>query len=132
MGNLVTPVYDTVQLKDSVTKSAGRIAGGAWTTDATGLVTDVGTLQGAKDSGRCAMKSAVDTGYNVAVATVADATAATLDYNTLALNGATQTTANTYDTPLRAGDYILIGTEYMLITHINTGDSDGDTVPDAV
>merc|ERR1712127_873715 len=56
------------------------------------------------------------------------------DYNTLVLNGATQTTANTYDTPLRAGDYIMIGTppthEYMLITHINTGDADGDTVPE--
>jgi len=38
--NLVTPVYDMVQLKDSVTKSAGRIAGGAWTTDATGAVGD--------------------------------------------------------------------------------------------
>jgi len=126
--NLVTPVYDTVQLRDSVTKSAGRAEGGTWTEDASGAVRNVGTLQGAKDSGRCAMTSEVDTGYDVAVAMVTDPTA--LDYNTLVLEGATQTTDGTYNTPLRAGDYIRIADEYMLITHINTGDEDGDTVPE--
>ena len=127
--NLVTPVHHTIQLWDSVTKMAGRVPGLQQTIDATGEVSDVGTTQGSRDSGRCAMSSPV---YVGTLGRVMSSDPFDLAYKTLVLVGAAQDAAGKYDTPLKAGGYIQIEMEYMLVTHVNTADADGDTVPDAV